>query len=574
MFSTDWETSPRQYDVIVERDARIPVDDGITLDCDLFRPDAPGKFPVLLAAHPYNKPAQSEPMVPEGISYRRAFIEAGDFNFYVRRGYVFVIMSLRGTGTSDGVFAHRNPDARTIQDIYEAIEWLAAQDWCDGNVGMFGVSYLSVVQKRVASLRPPHLKAIFALYGWTEGYRDLFYHGGIFAHGFFTSWTRNRGPGLKVDKDLRAEMGADAYEAALAALRADGELMGVPFLAEVIENPEDGLHPMVLEVLMHNLDDDWHRDRAVQFDGTDVIPAYFGADWGMFGFHMPGDMRAFSNWQGPRRMVMGPPIYLDRPLYQYAYESLRWFDHWLKGADNGMMDEPPVKLFIVGTDEWKDTESWPVPGTRWTPFYLHKEGILSEHEFWPDDGSTSYDDAPGGHGMAAFRTPPLVENTEICGPIVLNLFGSTTDSEVLWFASLWLVEEEGGKHMLTRGWLRGSQRRLDEAKSQPWQPVHLHSAREALTPDEIYEFNIEIRPYGILLKAGQRLELVIKSADDEAPTNFNELLASGHLARPDASTVTIHHNSDYPSHLLLPVTRGNVIGTFFSGGELPPVPQA
>jgi hypothetical protein len=571
MFSTDWETSKREYDVVIERDFRIPVADGLTLDSDLFRPDAPGKFPVILTAHPYNKPAQSEPMVPEAVSYRRAFIESGDFNFYVRRGYVFVVMNIRGTGASDGVFSSRNPDEQTIRDIYEAIEWLGRQEWCDGNVGMFGVSYFSVVQKRVAVLNPPHLKAIFALYGWTEGYRDLFYHGGIFSHGFFASWTRNRGPGLRVEKDLRAMMGDAPYEDAIAALRADAELMSVPFLAEVLADPENGLHPMVCEILIHALDDEWHKARAVDYDADTRIPAYYGADWGMFGFHLPGDMRAFDKWKGPRRLVVGPPVYLDRPMYQYAYESLRWFDHWLKGIDNKMMEEPPVKLFIVGENEWKMTDDWPVPGTRWTPFYLHKEGILSEHEFWPDDGISEYDDSPDHHGSVEFRTPALVENTEICGPIALKLYGSTTGTEILWFASLWLIDEAGERQMLTRGWLRGSQRRLDEDASTKWQPVHLHHKREPLEPGDIYEFDIEIRPYGILLKAGQSLSLVIKSADDEPATNFNEMVSRGHLTSANPSRVTIHHNAECPSHLLLPITRGNVIGTFFSGGVLPPL---
>ncbi len=569
MFSTDWTTSPRQYGVIEERDVRVPVDEGITLDCDIFRPDAPGRFPVILTASPYDKPAQSEPMVPKAIDFDRAFIEAGDFNFYTRRGYVFVIMNIRGTQASDGVFANRNPDHRTIQDLYEAIEWLAKQPWSDGNVGMFGVSYFSVVQKRVAVLKPPSLKCIFAPYGWTDGYRDLFYHGGIFSYGFFQAWAQNRGAGLRVDKDLKAEMGDNAYNDALETLRNDPEIMAIPFLAGVIENPEEGRNPMVLEILIHRFDDDYHRARAPDFAAQEQIPAYFGADWGMFGFHMPGDVRAFENWNGIRKFVMGPPIYLDRPVYQYAWESLRWFDHWLKGNDTKLLEEKPVKLFIVGSNEWKDADDWPVPGTRWTPFYLHKDGILSEHEFWPDDISSSYEDAPDNRGCVSFTTPPIVENTEICGPIVLNFFGSTTDTEVLWFASLWLIDADGSESLLTRGWLRGSQRKLDEVRSKPWKPVHEHSGREPLTPGEVYEYSMQIRPYGILLTAGQRLKLKISSADEERVTNFNERTSRGHLLRPVASTVTVHHNHDAPSHLLLPVTKGNRIETFFSGGRLP-----
>ena len=568
MLTTDWRTSPREYGIRIERGVRIPVDEGITLDGDVFRPDAPGKFPVILCAHPYSKDAQSMQIVPEANSYRRAFMESGDFNFYVRRGYAFVVMNIRGSFGSDGMFSNRNPDARAIQDIYEAIEWLAKRPWCDGNVGMFGVSYFSVVQKRVATLNPPHLKAIYAMYGWTDAYRDLFYHGGIFAYGFFQHWATNRGAGLKVENTLKKALGAKGYKDAVDALRKDRELMAVPFLANVINNADTPPFPLICEVLHHYLDDEFHNERAPDFTKS-KIPATFGADWGMFGFHMPGDVRAYQRWGGPKRMFMGPPIYLDRPVYQYAYESLRWFDHYLKGMDTGLEADKPVKLFIIGSNEWKEADDFPVPGTRWTPFYLHRGGLLSEHEFWPNEGGTTFEDSPFFHGGAEWTTPKLVENTEICGPIALNFYGSTTDTDVFWFASLYVVDENGKASMLTRGWLRGSQRRLDARQSKPWQPIHLHTRREPLKPNEIYEFNLEIRPYGILLKAGQRLMLRLKCADDEKPTNFNELVAHGHIFRPTASHVTVHHDTDHPSHLLLPITRGNVVGTFVSGGDLP-----
>jgi predicted acyl esterase len=124
---------------------------------------------------------------------------------------------------------------------------------------------------------------------------------------------------------------------------------------------------------------------------------------------------------------------------------------------------------------------------------------------------------------------------------------------------------------LTRGWLRGSQRRLDAAESKPWQPVHRHTAREPLTPGDIYEFNIEIRPYGILLKPGERIGIKIKGADNDPAKNYLELVGIGHVSSATASQVTVHHSSNYPSHLLLPITKGNRIGTFISGGKLPPV---
>jgi predicted acyl esterase len=234
------------------------------------------------------------------------------------------------------------------------------------------------------------------------------------------------------------------------------------------------------------------------------------------------------------------------------------------------MDEPAVRVFIVGANEWKSAERWPIPGTQWTPFYLHAGGLLSEHEFWPNEGATTFEDSAFSHAAATFATPAFVENTEICGPIALKLYGSSTDSEILWFASLWHVDGEGRQSLLTRGWLRGSQRELDPERSRAWQPYHLHERRVPLVPGEIVEFDIEIRPYGILLKAGERLMLRIRSADDDPPANFLHRIGQGALTRTRASHVSIHHDASHPSHLLLPVTRGNLIGTYLSGGMLKP----
>ena len=566
MFSTKWKTSPRQHEIIMERDVAIPVRDGVALDSDIFRPKSEGRFPALLAVHAYPKGVQSAAMMPEGFSFARGFIETGDFNFYVRRGYALIVVNITGTHASGGIF--NNIDPQSIADVSEAVEWAARQPWCDGNVGMTGISHFSRVSKRVAACPPPHLKAIFSPYGWTDMYRDLYYHGGIFNYGFMSHWIRSNGPHFCTQNTLESEWGKEKYAQAVAVAMRDPEIAEVPYLMGMLRNPNAGANSLVVDIILNGLWGDFYKDRSVDFSDA-RIPAYFGGDWGMYGLHLPGDIRAFENWKGPKRMTVGPPIYLDRPLYQYAYESLRWFDHWLKGIDTGMLDEPKLQLFIVGANEWKSAEEWPLPETRWTPFYLHADGLLSEHEFWPDDGHSSYEDSPSHHGHVEFKTPPMVENTEICGPIVLNLYGSTTDSEILWFVSLIHIGADGSESLLTRGWLRGSQRKLDTKASFPWQPVHLHTRREPLLPNKIYEFNIEIRPYGILLKPGEQIGIRIKSADDDVPKNDLDALGIGHISRTTAARVSVHHSSNYPSHLLLPVTRGNRIGTFISGGKLP-----
>ncbi|MSQ53192.1 MAG: CocE/NonD family hydrolase [Betaproteobacteria bacterium] len=580
MFSQQWQTSKRQYGITIERAVRVPVGKSITIVADIYRPDAPGRFPVLLTMSPYNREEQGAEMMPQGFpgnQFNRGMLEVGDFNFYVRRGFVMVIANMRGTFGSEGLFGNLNPDNDSIQDIADTIEWLGSRPWANGRVAMNGVSYFSVVQKRTAALRPPSLKTIFAMYGWSDGYRDGYYRGGILAHGFTTYWLQCYAGVFKFGNPMKEAMGAAAYGEAVKRAMADVELMAVPALANALKNPGAGVNPMIVEFLLHPLYDDYHAARAVDFSKSD-IPAYFGADWGNYGLHLAGDVRAYGEWQGPRKLTIGPPIYLDRPLYQYDYESLRWFDHWLRDIDTGLLDEAPINVFIVGTGEWKSSKEWPIPDTRWTPFYLHSGGLLSEHEHWPNEGVTTYQDSPFSHGGARFATPAMVEATEICGPIALKLYGSTTDVEVLWFVSLWLVGAkardgriEGKETLLTRGWLRGSQRALDAERSKPWQPVHRHNKREALVPGEIYEFDIELRPYGILLKPGESIAVRVRCADDDPAETFLDRIAQGALTRPCAAHVSVHHNAQYPSHLLLPVTGGNRIGTFISGGKLPPL---
>jgi predicted acyl esterase len=570
VFSTDWQTSPRQYGITIERNIDIEVAPGIALKADIYRPDVTGRFPALLALSPYSKEAQGAAMMPVGFTYPRAWIEAGDYNFYVRRGYAMVIATVRGARGSGGVFGNIEPNPSTTQDAYHAIEWLAQQPWCDGKVGMLGASYFSMIAKRVAALKPPSLKAIFSPYGFSDGYRDFHYHGGILAAEFLEFWHRRQAPFFRIENSLRKTWGEERYNAALKAALADSDLATNPLLIAALRNPDAGGNAMINEILLQPLDSEFYRARAVDFAQGPEVPAYVGADWGTH-IHISGDIRAYEEWRGPKRLTIGPPIYLDRPCYQYAYESLRWFDHWMKDINTGVMAEPPVHLFIEGTGEWKTSSSWPVPGTRWTPFYLHSNELLSEHEFWPNEGCSTYEDSPWGRGEARFWTPRMVEATELCGPIVLNLYGSTTDTDVLWFVSLLHEDARGNERLLTRGWLRGSQRRIDPARSKPWRPYHTHDRRELLTPNDVYEFNIEVNPVGVLLKPGERLGLRIKGADNEEPANTVEHTGMGHIARGNPSYVTVHHNAERPSHLLLPITRGNIIGTYISGGKLPPL---
>jgi predicted acyl esterase len=568
MFSTKWTTSPRRHEVIHDREVAIPVSAGFTLDCDIFRPDTTEKVPAILCAFPFNKDPMFEPMMPRAIAPVIVAIEGGDPNFYARRGYAQVFLNVRGTGKSGGVFDHLGDG--TIQDLYEAIEWLAKQPWCDGQVATFGTSYFAMTAKRVAELKPPSLKTIFAPFATADQYRGAMFHGGIFSYKFHQFWLKSLS-NLRVRKEFREKIGHAEFQRRTEAALADPEINIHPELVHVLKNPDEGGNMVIVEYLLNPLDTEHYQEKSVRNTPVE-IPAYFGGCWGMHMLHLPGDIQSFEHWNGPRKLTIGPPYYLDRPVYQYADESLRWFDYWLKGIDTGIMDEAPVNLFIQNTGEWKEAREWPLPEAKWTEFYLHKDGLLSEHELWPDETSSSFVESPKEHGALTFTTPKLVENTEVIGPLVLNLYGSTTDTEVLWFVTLFQIDETGKEQTLTRGWLRGSQRRLDPAKSKPWQPHQAHDRREPLTPGETYEFNIPIVATGVLLKAGYRLGVRIKGSDlGEMPTDFIDNHAYGHLWRETTQTITVHHSNRHPSHLLVPVTRGNRVGTFMSGGVMPPM---
>src|SRR4030095_12241369 len=186
VFTTKWSTSERKYDVIVERDIKVSMPDGTFLDGNVYRPASSERFPVILGTHAYNKDLQSPPMRPVGFTPMRGYMESGDSTFYARRGDVPAVFKVRGSGKAGGYYHWRGP--LEVQDICSLVDWLAAQSWSTGDVGMFGVSYFARLAKAVAAKGPKPLKAIFAPFAGTDDYRHRCYHGGILAHGFITHW--------------------------------------------------------------------------------------------------------------------------------------------------------------------------------------------------------------------------------------------------------------------------------------------------------------------------------------------------------------------------------------------------
>lgn len=566
MFGKNWTLSARRFDVSVEEDFEVPLADGTVLVGTMFRPVTDEPVPLLAGFHPYNNEFQFGPIKPVGFGLQRGWMEAGDPYFFARRGYAHGVFNVRGTGKSTGAFQFMG---RTeADDAAEAIDVLAALPWCTGDVGMFGVSYFSRLAIHVAMREPAALKAIFAPYGLTDIYRDLAYHGGILSYGFLVGW-REKLDSLRYESLHRPRVGDEAYRAAVAELLNDDDICAVPPLKAALENPDSRHNAFLVDILLNAQDSDFFADRRVDYRATN-IPAFFGACWGIYGLQLTSAFRNWDEWAGPKKLMIGPALYLDRPLYQLQYHSLRWFDHWLLGNDTGFMDEDPVELFEPGKGTWRTAQEWPLPETRWTPFYLHEENLLSEHELWDHDTATSFADSPFHHGDATFLTPVVMEKTDLVGPAVFEGYISTTDTEALLFVSVFVRREDGTEEELSRGWLRASQRALDESGSAPWLPRHLHQSREPLTPGEVYEVKVALAPMSREVAIGERVGLRIKLADDEKPMDPLRATSFGHIRRQTAARLTVHHSPDRPSALVLPVTAGNRIGTYLSNGVLEP----
>jgi predicted acyl esterase len=564
VFGKTWALSERRYGVRVLRDVVVPLADGTRLVGDLYRPDTEEPVPLILGFHPYSQDQQVIPMKPVGFGLQRGHMEAGDPSFYARRGYAHGIFNVRGTGKSDGFYQSMGP--REAEDVVEAVAWLARQPWCDGNVGMFGVSYFSRLALHVAVRQPPALRAVFAPYGLSDLYRDLYYHGGIFSYGFVQGW-REKLDGLRYQSLYRQRHGESAFRQALEEALEDDELIAVPCVRQALLAPEEPRNALLVDLVLERFDGPFYAERRVDY-ARGRVPAYFGACWGIYGLQLDAAFRNFEAWPGPKKLLIGPPHYLDRPLYQLQYESLRWFDHWLKGNDTGFMEEPPVRYVLPGEGRWHEAAEWPLPSTRWTPFYLHEDGLMSEHEFWPGETGSSFEDSPFHHGELTFTTPPLVEETDVVGPAVADLFASTTDEDLLLFVSLHAVAADGREEELTRGWLRASQRELDPDGSLRWRPRLRHVRRLPLTPGEHYRLTLPIVPLARRLHPGERLRLRLKAADDEPRPDPLRATAFGHVCRQGAARITIHHNGDEPSQILLPIVAGNLLETFLSGGRL------
>ena len=549
------ERRPPHFAVLVEKDVDVPMRDGAQLKADVFRPRDDGKFPAILNLGPYQKDKiwVVPPTLGEAPNDWMNW-ETVNPRWWVSRGYAAVRVDGRGTGKSPGQCEPWS--LAEAVDFYDAIEWAAAQPWCNGNIGLLGISYFAINQWFVANLKPPSLKAIIPWEGFADLYRDALYHGGILSL-FMTNW----------------------YTAHMLH----------HLLGRASQQVVDGWQINTLHFwLRNNLDSGAFRGSQAQWDKI-TIPMFSVGNWSGMGLHLRGNTEAFMLAATPHkklRIDLGSHVH---PFYTEdgRRDQIHFFDFWLKGIDNGVMDEPPVKLAIrKGGDafEWRNEHEWPLKRTRWTKFYLDLSQPVAEgaaiagtlDEKKPSKaasrsyvasslgsmGSTSAaaSQVMGGGikpGMGiALETPPLAADTEITGPLAAVLWVSSSSEDMDLFLTLRNFGPDGQEIMETgqqglpvpvaRGWLRVSHRELDPELSLPHRPYHRHGLY--LTPGEIVRVEVEIWPTSMVFEKGHRIRLDVQPRDGVGSAHYMH-----YHADYNTGTNTVYAGGDWDSHLLLPI---------------------
>ncbi len=563
----------------IDWDVPIEMDDGLVLRADVYRPIEEGKYPVILSQGPYAKGIafqegykdqwermeKNHPDVTAGSTNKYQNYEAVDPEKWVPDGYVCVRVDSRGAGRSPGYIDHFSP--RETKDLFDCIEWAAIQPWSNGKIGLNGISYYGMNQYQVASHQTPHLAAMCAWEAAADWYRDSTHHGGI-RQTFWDNWSD-----MQV-KTVQHGVGERGRRSPVT-----GEWAAGP---ETLPEEELAKNRCDIEgdVVSHPLDDDYHRARSPVWEKV-TTPLLTAGNWGGQGLHLRGNVECFvraaseQKWLEMHGLEHWTHFYTD---YGRKLQK-RFFDHFLKGLDNGWLDQPRVQLQIRRVDGFVERleNEWPLARTQWTRFYLDPNGFRLSRDPVNVAGSVEYD--PMGEGLT-FLSAPLEEETEITGPSAAKLFlsSSTEDADV--FLVLRVFAPDGEEVVfqglidphtpIGQGWLRASHRKLDPKLTEEYRPYHTHDEKQPLAPGEVVDLDVEIWPTCIVVPAEYRIALSVLGRDYEYAgetggtlgTMKNVFRGCGPFLHDDvrnrppeifSGNVKLHFGPEQPAHVLLPI---------------------
>ena len=560
-----------RQDIRIRKDLSVPMRDGTLLAADAYEGSADKPRPALVALSPYGKELQA--MALTMPPQRRpsplwdGCIEAGDISRVVAEDYVHVIGDLRGSGASEGEhIGNYNAGGVSLgEDAYDFIEWVAEQPWCDGNVGMIGISYFGSMQVIAAAERPPHLKAIFVSGGHYDFYETT-YHGGIM---WFMPRAAREGRGGdsgwaftdRTKSRMLEEYSPDELKAIVDKRLADPDVAAWPNLVHTLHYPKH--HEAWFDIITNELDGEWYEERnPVNLAENIEIPTWLQIDQGR-GWTIDSTIETFNRLGGPKRLDIGPyPPMQSRPFVEEHDKMFRWYDYWLKGIDNGIMDEPSVNVFVEGSREVLTGSEWPPQKPEHEALYLRPRGKLSPE---PEPMSTDYA-APDGFYQApltvtddvkilSWSTAPFDADTQMMGTGAAHIFAEIDQDDTNFILRMWDVAPGGGRQLITTGYLKASHRELDEEKSSLGDPHHPHTRRVPVEPGTVNEYVIRLYPFAATFRPGHRLVAELSNVEPLVD-DHNALLPPDAFHLPVGRPVShkIYRDSAHPSRLVLPVT--------------------
>ena len=563
---------PAQYATVTDKDVPITMSDGVKLYADVIRPDKPGRYPVLLQQTPYNKNL---------VDGSTAF---GDTSYFAQRGYVVVIEDVRGTGSSQGQW--QSFDDREQRDGFESVQWAAGQSWSDGKVGLFGPSYMGLNQLLTAAQHPNGLKAIFPTVPMADGYRDITYSGGSLNTGFIPLWLGLVTAGSLAPPEYAADGNPNDLVQAVTELA--GHVTGVGgFQLNAVVNGATGGDEAYDGPF-------WKTRSPIEVVDRIKVPTFVVG--GLHDLFQRGEPLIYERLKRRvnTRLLVGPWTHVDASTgaglpgngvpESLSQMELRWFDHYLKGMKTKLGQIPKVTQWAWGDNRFETQRDWPDPRLAPSRQYLRAGKTLSVHKPTTNEPSDQYVQNPvagictestsqwtaglGGqipcttdnsgdeatNGGVSYTTAPLKRNLRIDGPILANLWLSTTRPDAVATVRVLDVGPDGKATDLTDGWLTASFRKNDPSRSryvrgrllQPWHPFTKDSVLP-VTSGEPMRLPIEVFPTNAVIAKGHSLRLDVEGGDfphqlPPLPIALNEL----------GGTVQVLHDPQHPSYIELP----------------------
>ena len=577
---------PDSVSLKVETNVAATMRDGTTLYADVYRPDGPGPFPTILQRTPYDKTAALAAQMLDPMKAAKA-------------GFALVIQDTRGRFTSGGEF---NCFIDDINDGYDTVEWAAAQSWSSGRVGMIGASYVGATQWLCAITRPPHLVAIAPNVTASNYHNGWTYQGGAFELGFNASWTllQLTLANFKTHSGVRSIPQARQAELVKSVDGMTDAFLHLPL--KDMPQLSGGLADYYFDWLAHPSFDDYWKKLCIEDQHSNVsTPALNIGGW--YDIFLGGTIRnylgmrqnaATEEARNGQKLIIGPWQHSSRGTsmagshyFGVAADSmalgldeihLRWFNQWLKGEDTGMLDEPPVRIFVMGDDVWRDENEWPLARAQTTSYYLHSggnantlhgDGSLSPeapsdeasdvflynpanpvptrggqlccNPYFASSGAFDQNEIEARSDVLVYSTPVLERDVEVTGPITVTLWAATSATDTDFTAKLVDVCEDGCARNLTDGIIRA---RYRESMSEP----------SLVEPGRAYCYTIDLWATSNVFKAGHKIRLEVSSSNFprfDRNTNTGGVIAADTELKPAVQTIL--HDAAHPSHVSLPI---------------------